>query len=155
MAGIEGAFSIGNHFAILPKLYAGYYHPFGVDIIQNPSKAFLNPKHVVTIGGFMPDRYTENQIPFFLWSKAYRETLPISTLAQVDLRFCFLRKNYFTLRSGLFIDTDDLKDYIYMGRTWAYGAEYSRQTLVGPLRIAAQWAKVFGFSVYAFVGFDF
>jgi NTE family protein len=155
MAGIEGAFSIGNHFAILPKLYAGYYHPFGVDIIQNPSKDFLNPKHVVTIGGFMPDRYTENQIPFFLWSKAYRETLPISTLAQVDLRFCFLRKNYFTLRSGLFIDTDDLKDYIYMGRTWAYGAEYSRKTIVGPFRVAAEYGPIFGFSVYSSIGFDF
>ena len=103
----------------------------------------------------MPDRYTENQIPFFLWSKAYRETLPISTMAQVDLRFCFLRKNYFTLRSGLFIDSDDLKDYIYMNRTWAYGAEYSRKTMVGPLRIAAEYGPIFGLSIYSSIGFDF
>ena len=155
MASIEGAFPIGNSFTILPKLYAGFYHPFGVDIIQNPPMNYLNPKHVVTIGGFMQDRFTENQIPFFLWSKAYRETLPISTLAQVDLRFCFLRKNYFTLRSGLFIDTDDLNDYIYRSRTWAYGAEYSRKTMVGPFRIAAEWGPVFGLSVYSSIGFDF
>ena len=42
-----------------------------------------------------------------------------------------------------------------MGKIWAFGAEYSRQTLVGPLRIAAQWARIFGFTMYASVGFDF
>ncbi len=115
----------------------------------------MNPKHYVTIGGFMQDRYTENQIPFFLWSTNYRNTQPISTLAQVDLRYCFIRKNFITLRSALFVDSYDWKSIPYMGRTWAFGAEYSRQTLVGPLRLAAQWARIFGFTVYASVGFDF
>ena len=154
MASVEGAFSIGKRFSILPKLYLGWYHVPGLDPAESP-KDYINPKHVVSIGGFMQDRYTENQIPFFLWSTNYRDTQPISTLTQVDLRYCFIRKNFITLRSALFVDSYDWKSIPYMGRTWAFGAEYSRQTLVGPLRLAAQWARIFGFTVYASVGFDF
>ena len=38
---------------------------------------------------------------------------------------------------------------------WGVGAEYARKTLVGPLKIAAQWGREFGASVYASIGFDF
>ena len=44
----------------------------------------------------------------------------ITTMAQVDLRYCF-----------------------------------ARQTVVGPLRVAAQWGRIGGFTVYAGIGFDF
>ena len=152
MASAEAAFSLGSGFAILPKLYAGYYHPVGVD--EKPY-AYMNPKHVVTIGGFMPNRYTENQIPFFLWSSGYRDTIPISVLGQLDLRYCIARKNFVTVRGGLFMEAYDLRDFPYAGKIWAVGAEFARQTMVGPLRLAASWAPIFGFSLYAGLGFDF
>jgi len=152
MASAEAAFSLGSGFAILPKLYAGYYHPVGVDEMPY---AYMNPKHVVTIGGFMPNRYTENQIPFFLWSSGYRDTIPISFLGQLDVRYCFARKNFVTVRGGLFMEAYDLRDFPYAGKIWAVGAEFARQTMVGPLRLAASWAPIFGFSLYAGLGFDF
>jgi NTE family protein len=155
MGSMEGAFSIGNHFTVLPKLYAGWYRPFGVDLDDYSSAQFLNPMHVVTIGGFLQDRYTENQIPFFLWTNGFRNTYYFSSLVQLDLRYCFARKNFVSVRSGVYKDIDSLSDYFVQYGVWAFGAEYARQTIVGPLRVAAQWAKVFGFSVYASIGFDF
>ena len=154
-ASFEAALSLGSRFTVLPKLYAGFYHPFGVDYIMHNAAGYLCPWHEVTVGGFMADRYTENQLPFFLWPVSYRSSARFSTVAQVDLRYCFSRKNYLIARSGVFIRPDNLKDFFLNERYWAYGAEYARQTIVGPFRLAAQWGRIGGFSLYASIGFDF
>jgi len=155
MASVEAAFSFGEHFTVLPTFYAAWYHPFGVDTIKYNARDYMNFKHSVMLGGFMPNRYTEFQIPFFLWPTNTRSSSPITTMAQLDLRYCFARKNYFTIRSGLLIRADELRSYVAGTRYWAFGAEIARQTMLGPLRLAAQWGRVGGFSVYASIGFDF
>ena len=81
--------------------------------------------------------------------------MPYSAVAQVDLRYCFLRKNFLTARAGMFVDTFYLSELPYSSPFWAFGAEYARQTMVGPLKIAAQWSRLFGVSAYASIGFDF
>ena len=155
MGSLEAALSIGEHFTILPKLYAGWYRPFGVNLRDFSPYPFVNNRHVVTVGGFIQDRYTENQIPFFLWSNGYRETFGVSTLLQLDLRYGFGRKNYITVRSGVFNDIYSLDSINAADLPWGVGAEYARKTLVGPLKVAAQWGPEFGASVYASIGLDF
>ena len=155
MGSLEAALSIGEHFTVLPKLYAGWYRPFGVNLREYSPFPFVNIRHVVTVGGFIPDRYTENQIPFFIWSNGYRETFGVSTLGQLDLRYGFGRKNYITVRGGVFSDIYSLETFSTEDLIWGVGAEYARKTLVGPLKIAAQWGREFGASVYASIGFDF
>ena len=155
MGSLEAALSIGEHFTVLPKLYAGWYRPFGVNLREYSPLPFVNIRHVVTVGGFIPDRYTENQIPFFIWSNGYRETFGVSTLGQLDLRYGFGRKNYITVRGGVFSDIYSLDTFSAEDLIWGVGAEYARKTLVGPLKIAAQWGREFGASVYASIGFDF
>ena len=155
MGSLEAALSIGEHFTVLPKLYAGWYRPFGVNLREYSPYPFVNIRHVVTVGGFIPDRYTENQIPFFIWSNGYRETFGVSTLGQLDLRYGFGRKNYITVRGGVFSDIYSLETFSTEDLIWGVGAEYARKTLVGPLKIAAQWGREFGASVYASIGFDF
>ncbi len=155
LASVEAAFSIGNHFTILPKLYAAWYQPFGVNIITYLARDFMNMKHTTMLGGFMPDRYTEFQIPFFLWPANTRNSSPYTAMAQLDLRYCFARKNYVSVRSGVLVRGDELRDFAENYKYWAFGAEYARQTPVGPLRLAAQWGRIGGFTVYASIGFDF
>jgi len=155
LASVEAAFSIGNHFTILPKLYAAWYQPFGVNTITYLARDFMNMKHTTMLGGFMPDRYTEFQIPFFLWPANTRNSSPYTAMAQLDLRYCFARKNYVSVRSGVLVRGDELRDFAENYKYWAFGAEYARQTPVGPLRLAAQWGRIGGFSVYASIGFDF
>ena len=155
LASVEAAFSIGNHFTILPKLYAAWYQPFGVNIMSYLARDYMNMKHTTMLGGFMPDRYTEFQIPFFLWPSNTRNSSPYTAMAQLDLRYCFARKNYVSVRSGVLVRGDELRDFAENYKYWAFGAEYARQTPVGPLRLAAQWGRIGGFSVYASIGFDF
>ena len=155
LASVEAAFSIGNHFTILPKLYAAWYQPFGVNIMSYLARDYMNMKHTTMLGGFMPDRYTEFQIPFFLWPANTRNSSPYTAMAQLDLRYCFARKNYVSVRSGVLVRGDELRDFAENYKYWAFGAEYARQTSVGPLRLAAQWGRIGGFSVYAAIGFDF
>ena len=156
MGSLEAAFPIGEHFTVLPKLYAGWYQPFeGADLTSYSKYQYVNHKHVVNVGGFIPDRYTENQIPFFLWPNGFKETFGYSSVIQLDLRYCFKRKNFITVRSGFFKDVDQLKDFFAEETIWGFGAEYARQTLVGPLKIAAQWGPGNGVTAYASIGFDF
>ncbi len=158
VAGIEAALSMGKSFTILPELYFGWdWLPMikdAADIGDNYVRYF-NPRHLVTMGGFMPNRYTEHQIPFFGFPNGYRECHPSTFVGKVDLRYCLLNKNFITARAGFFIDTYTPKEFFTMGKFFFYGAEYARQTMVGPLRVAVQWGRLTGLSGYASIGFDF
>ena len=157
LASFEAVIPIGNHFAILPKLYAGWYW---VPMVKDPAEwddidDYVNPKHIITVGGFMPGRYTERQIPFFGCPTGFRDCLPLAAVGQLDLRYRFAVKNYITARAGLYTGAYQLKDIPTMGRSLAFGAEYARQTMVGPLKIAFQWSSLSRFTGYASVGFEF
>jgi NTE family protein len=152
LASLQGAFTIGERFTILPSLYFGWY-PLreGDDRTNN----CLNPKHIITFGGMMANRYTERQIPFFGCPYGYRNCRPISSVAQLDLRYRVTRKDYATARIGLFNDVHEFNELAYTLPTYAYGLEYGRQTMVGPLKFAMQWCVLTSFTAYASIGFDF
>ncbi len=153
LASCEAAFSLGNNFAFLPSLYIGWYNIRPEDNFENNC---LNPKHIITVGGFMQNRYTERQIPFFGFPNGYRNCRPISTVIQLDFRYCFARKNFITARCGAFLDDYTLGNMLHLIPITAYGVEYARQTIVGPLKLAAQWCpELTGFTAYASIGFDF
>ena len=146
MASFEAAFSIGENFTILPVVYFGW---------NSTSDSAMHPRHGVVVGGFMPNRYTERQIPFFGFSTGFRSTSTFTLVPQLDLRFRFLRKNFITARAGMFKRDDYLEGLYRVSPIYAFGAEYSRQSVVGPLRVAVQWCDITGLTAYASVGFDF
>ena len=77
-------------------------------------------------------------------------------MIQLDFRYCFARKNFITARCGAFLDDYDLDTLVHLIPVTAYGVEYARQTIVGPLKLAAQWCpELTGFTAYASIGFDF
>ncbi len=147
-ASLEAALSPGKRLTFLPSIYVGWY---SVD-----NTAYMNPKHIPASGGFMAERFVENQMPFFGFPSGFRYCWPLSATAQMDMRYRFYGKNYLTVRAGMFKDGNTVNDLLKFDPIYAYGAEYSRQTIVGPLKIAAQWSNFDpGFSVYASIGFDF
>lgn len=146
LAGAEGAFSIGEHFTILPSTYLGW---------MSRGREEMNPTHVVAVGGFLYGRYAERQIPFFAIPAGYRHCNPCVAVTQLDLRFRFARKNFVTLRGGLESDTYTFGDLFRQIPMLAAGLEYARQSIVGPLRFAAQWNSFYGLSAYASIGFTF
>lgn len=146
LAGAEGAFSIGEHVTILPSAYLGW---------MSQDRDEMHPSHVVSAGGFLYGRYTERQIPFFAIASGYRYCAECVAVTQLDLRFRFARKNFITLRGGLETDEENWLDLVRRYPLLAAGVEYARQTIVGPLRVAAQWNNLYGLSAYASLGFDF
>ena len=162
-ASLGAAFSIGRHFTVIPTVWMGWYATKGFyKRLLDPEDTnwaepweYMSPYHYVTYSGFMPNRYSEHQLPFFGFSTAYMKTTPLSLSAQLDLRYSFLRKNYVTLRGGLFTEGYLPKDLLNSSLNWAVGTEYARQTMVGPLKFAVQWNSMYGVNMYASIGFDF
>ena len=134
-------------FTIQPSLYAGW---------NSEDPILMNPMHVVSVGGIQPNRYVERQIPFFGYASGFFTTRQLGVATQLDLRYCLARKNFITLRGGTYFDfirfVDGDKDSDFL---WAVGAEYGRQTIVGPLKIGAQWCNNTGFSISGSIGFNF
>ena len=157
VANLEAAFTFGSHFTVHPKLYAGWnFVPSVKDPVHWDDIPYLiNQKHLVTVGGAVAGRYTERQIPFFGFPTGFRDCRPISIMGQLDLRYCFAHKNFITARAGIFTDDYTIRDLLQSSHFYAFGAEYARQSMVGPLKFAAQWCLNVGFSLYASVGFDF
>ena len=145
-ASLQGAFTFGKSFTVLPGAHFGF---------MSTDPNLINPYHNVAVGGFVPDRYTEHQIPFFGIPVGYRSCDELLYVLQLDLRYRFLRKNYITARCGFFESQHSFKDLFRTLPFYAVGAEYARQTILGPLRAAAQWNNFSGFNIYASIGFDF
>ena len=146
MGSIEAAFTFGQNFTIQPILYFG---------CNSTDAEEMNFRHAVVVGGFMANRYVEHQIPFFGFSHGFRSSSRFTMVPQLDLRYRFLRKNYVTVRGGLFMRDSEFRFMFQGNQLWAAGLEYARQSIVGPLRVAAQYCAVGGFSIYASIGFDF
>ena len=142
----EWALSLGKRFTILPKAYLGY-----MSVVPD----FINPYHNVAVGGFIPNRYTEHQLPFFGIPVGYRSCDKYTYVFQMDLRYRFARKNFITARGGVTASDRLFKDLIHQYPLYSVGAEYARQTIVGPFRFAAQWNSIYGINLYASIGFDF
>ena len=143
MAGIQGALSIG-HFTVLPSVYAGW---------NSTSTDYMNPMHAVSVGGEMPGRYVEHQMPFFGFSNGFRYCYNYSVTPQLALRYCFSGNNYLSARGALLWNVADFQDFIYRP-TYAFGLEYARKTAVGPLKFDLQYCNITGITFYAGVGFD-
>ncbi len=147
LGSIEAALSLSDWFTIIPSAYVGLY--------TKDDPGYLNHKHVITAGGFIPNRYTERQIPFFGFPTGYWAMNPKTVMGQVDLRFRFLRKNFLTARAGIISSNYEWKDLFTFSTFHAFGLEYGRQSIVGPLKVSAQWCYTVGFTAYASIGFDF
>ena len=140
------AFSPHSRFTILPSVYLGW----------NSDRIEANPDHVASVGGNVAGRYTENQIPFFGLATSYRVTDILAGSALLDLRYRFTEKDFITLRGGFFMNCVKIPHGLLMlEKLWAVGAEYARKTIVGPLKVGAQWCDETKFTVSASIGFDF
>ena len=144
---LELAVSPWEDFTIQPSLFSGW---------NSIDPTLMNPRHAVAVGGIRTGRYLEHQMPFFGFASGFMVCSSLSGSASLDLRYRFLRKNFVTLRGGLFQDSPSYKVFFKSRPTaWAAGLEYARQAIVGPIRIGAQWCDVTGFSASMTVGFDF
>ena len=144
---LEIAVSPFEGFTVAPSFFSGW---------NSVDPAIMNPRHTVAVGGIQTGRYVEHQMPFFGFSSGFLVCDSFSGTATLDLRYRFARKNFITLRGGLFQDSPSYKVFFKTKPSaWAVGAEYARQSVLGPLRIGAQWCSLTGLSASLLIGFDF
>ena len=147
LAGLEAAFTLGQRFTVQPSLWFGWN--------STADNETMKTSHLITYGGMMAGRYTDHQMPFFGIPSGYIEGEKFNAVGQLDLRYRIARKNFVTVRGGMLLRDWSMENLLHVYPMWAVGAEYARQTIVGPLRVAAQWCDVSKFSVYAGIGFEF
>ena len=144
---LEIALSPFEDFTLQGAIFSGWN---SIDPTQ------MNPRHVVAVGGIRAGRYLDHQMPFFGFASGFMVCNSLSGSATLDMRYRFARKNFVTLRGGLFQDSPSYEVFFTQPvSAWAAGIEYARQAILGPIRIGAQWCNLTGFSASMTVGFDF
>jgi len=137
----------GDMFAAIPSINARYLVG---DRIPVP---FAN-----VIGGSLPGRYIDQQIPFVGITDA-APALTFLAVARADFRVKLFKNNYVT---GIFNyaftanDLGDLTDRSTFNNIFGAGIQYTYNTIIGPLSADIHWSdysRKVGF--YVSLGFDF
>ena len=163
----NGVVPLGNHFALLPELHLramleNNFAPASYDS-SNPKFSISHKNYV---GGMIPGRYFDGQIPFIGFGDVYQAG-PLVGVAQMGLR-AQLGSFYMTATGGYFqeyyaydqiINFDDILDTI-RPVCWGAGLEFAYVSPLGPVRILGSWSPRNGdfgqdFGLYISLGFDF
>jgi NTE family protein len=147
MAQLSAAWPIGRVVVLQPTVYFGW---------QTEQPGHMNFIHTLAAGGTLASRYIDHQLPFFGFSQGFFVCGNFAATAQLDVRFRLNHKNFLTVRGGLLQDKSKIADLFKTRPTaFAVGAEIGQKTIVGPMKLGAQWCDKTGFSVALSVGFDF
>jgi hypothetical protein len=143
----SAALPIGRFVVLQPSLYFGW---------QTEQPGHMNFVHTLAAGGTLASRYVDNQLPFFGFSQGFFVCDNFAATAQLDVRFRLNHKNFLTVRGGVYQNKSQFGDLFKSPLSaYAFGAEIGQKTIVGPMKLGAQWCNKTGFSVALSVGFDF
>lgn len=152
---------LGSRFALLPEvnlraILDSSFTPAGYD--ETNSNFSISHKNYV--GGVIPGRYIDGQIPFIGFGNVYMAG-PMAGVVQLGLRAQAFNNFYITATGGAFkecFEYADLKNL--MPTLFGAGVELAYVTPVGPVKVLGTWSprngkfnKDAGF--YISLGFDF
>lgn len=150
-ASIKGVVSGGDIFAFIPYAHCRFLLSRG-----DVPVAYFN-----AIGGSLPGRYVDQQIPFMgvtnLWAMKN-----ILTMAGMDFRFKILKNHYMTGVVNYVRDCDHFNTYLSGPGYFGAGIEYAYDTIFGPLKANIHWSnltltqsKAGKFGFYISAGYNF
>jgi len=135
---------LGEKFTLIPQ--GGFRFIFGDDI----PIPFAN-----VLGGDMPGRYVDHQLPFIGINNAAFRRNNLAVL-RADLRYRFARNNYLTAAFNYARDFDSFRNFENGYNIWGAGLGYAYDSIVGPLKAIVHWSSLTrGIGFYASLGFDF
>ena len=143
---LKTVFRMNDWLSLLPSFYTRTI------VDRNSDNLFISNY----VGGTMPGRYIDSQIPFagFNYATLAKDYMMVLNL---DMRARLAKDFYFTLQGGYFNDNESLpgswKELLptYLG----FAGELAYDSLAGPVRARVQWSDFRGWSAYLGVGFDF
>ena len=107
------------------------------------------------MGGSLPGRYVDQQIPFVGITNLYA-TKNILTVYRTDFRFRLAKNHYLTGIVNYARDCDLFREYLDEMGAFGVAAEYSYDTIFGPLSFNVHWSTLsnkLGF--YLSAGYNF
>ena len=135
---------IGKRVTLIP--HGGFRFIFG-DNIPIP---FAN-----VLGGEMPGRYVDHQLPFIgINNAAFRRNNLV--VLRTDLRYQLTRNNYLTGFFNYARDFYSFRQFETGQNIWGAGLGYAYDSIVGPLKAIVHWSSMSrGLGAYVSFGFDF
>ena len=126
----KGVIPGGDFFAFIPSFNVRFL--LGDDI----PVAYFN-----AMGGSLPGRYVDQQIPFLgiINLSAMKNIL---TVFRTDYRFRLAKNHYLTGIVNYARDCDQFKDYVQGLGYFGVAAEYSYDTIFGPLSFNVHWSNI-------------
>lgn len=120
--------------------------------------------HQIFVGGAMPDRCIDGQIPFVGFNSIYAAYNHVAVI-NLDLRFKAGKNFYVSALGGYLRDADTIKEFVssLTPTYWGTGLELGYDTIAGPLKIRGSWYNNLpsniwarqNFGLYLSYGFDF
>ena len=159
----NAAVPIGGRLALIPDIHARALvgsadSPNAVTAAYDPAYSFA---HCSYIGGMIPGRYIEGQMPFIGFGNVYQAG-PYVAVANLGLRLRMGEKLFFTATGGCFRESGTVEGFLQspLPTQWGAGLELGYSTPVGPVKIAGIWSdRMHDFSrdagLYVSLGFDF
>ena len=135
---------IGPRFTLIPQ--GGFRFIFGDDI----PIPYAN-----VIGGDMPGRYVDHQLPFIgINNAAFRRNYLV--VLRSDLRYRLARNHYLTLMGNYSRDFYSFNQFENGEDNWGVGLGYAYKSVVGPLKGIVHWSSMTRrVGLYVSLGFDF
>ena len=134
----------GKVFAFIPSFNMRFL--FGNDI----PVAYFN-----AMGGSLPGRYVDQQMPF-VGINNLSAMKNILTIFRTDYRFRIAKNHYVTGILNYARDCDYFKDYVKGLGYFGAAAEYSYDTIFGPITFNIHWSNMTNkVGVYLSAGYNF
>ena len=145
----QAAVPLGRDWAFLPEVHLRGTSHFGERVVDGLT-------HTNFVGGTLPGRYTEDQVPFFGINHviATDDYLVDTTLG---LRWRAVDKLFVTALAGALLYDDTIGALVRhpLPRIWAVGAEAGYDTFAGPIRFNVHWSNTLGWGAHLSFGYDF
>lgn len=134
----------GKVFAFIPSVSARFL--FGDDV----PVAYFN-----AMGGSLPGRYVDQQMPF-VGINNLSAMKNILTIFRTDYRFRLAKNHYMTAILNYARDCDSFKEYATGLGYFGAAAEYSYDTIFGPITFNVHWSNLTNkVGIYLSAGYNF
>ncbi len=156
-AGFRTVIPTGNRFAVIPGINLRTVISTG-STTDSEGHIYkdLSVLHTNFVGGSIPGRYTDSQIPFFGIDNVMMADEYLVT-ATMEFRYNPVRKLYVSALAGIVESNDGGASLIreFSPDIWAFGAEVAYDFVAGPVKLNLHWSNQRKWGVYASFGFDF
>ena len=160
-AGLDFRFVVpfGDRVALIPDIHLRTKVNNNPQILKTNSldNSCNSLAHMTYLGGFMPDRYIEGQVPYFGINHTFFAGDQLAS-ANAAFRVRVSNNYYFSLKGASFYSTDFIRDIFDRDLAqfdYAFGFEAGFNSLIGPLRADVHWDKSVGWGAFISLGYDF